>query len=347
VGALLEGEASMLPLPVTARVDYQGRKNIMANHTATHLLHWALREVLGSHATQQGSEVSPEGLRFDVTHHKAIKAEELEKIEGLIQRKIIDNVPVEINVVRLEQAQSEGVTALFGEKYGRWVRVINVGGFSRELCGGTHCSRTGEIGYFYLASESATEAGVRRIEAITREGAMRRIHEEREIVKSLSRHLSIHYHELPGRVEALSAQLRELKKEKAREGIKDLKSLGISMLGEAPRKGEVRIIVSSLRDYTAEAVGELADFLRSGASPVCGMLALEEKESVVLLGFASKGLTEKGGVHVGNLVRELSKMLGGGGGGRPDFARGGGKHLEKLGEALHVARTRLEESIQS
>jgi alanyl-tRNA synthetase len=343
-GTLREGKASMLPLPVTARVDHRRRKNIMANHTATHLLHWALRETLGPHATQQGSEVSPEGLRFDVTHPQAIKTDELETIESLVNGKIIENSAVGINVVRLEQARREGVTALFGEKYGQWVRVIDVGGFSRELCGGTHCARTGDIGYFYLTGETSSEAGVRRIEAITREAAMQRLGREREILKSLSRHLSTPVQELPCRVEGMTAQLKEMKKEKAKDEIKDLKSMGATMLGEAPHRGEVKIIVSSLKDYTAEAVGELADFLRSGPSPACGVLALEEKESIVLLGFASKGLT--GAIHIGNLVKDLSKMLGGGGGGRPDFARGGGKHVEKLGEALDFARNKLQDSIR-
>ncbi|MDQ7821655.1 MAG: alanine--tRNA ligase [Candidatus Eremiobacteraeota bacterium] len=343
IGELVEGAGGPLPPGVEARVDAGRRKGICANHTATHLLHWALREVLGPHATQQGSEVNPLYLRFDVTHPQAITPEELQKIESLVNERICDNIPLAISIKRLDEAKSEGVTALFGEKYGDLVRVIDIGGFSRELCGGTHTMRTGDLGFFYLASESSSEAGVRRIEAMTGMGSLARIQEVRSLLRAASASLNAQPSDVPARIEGMITQVKELKKMKAREEKKDLKALREELLDKALHAGGARIVLASFRDIAPAALGELADELRGGPVPVCGIITSGEKDNLVIIGFASKALAGK--IHIGNLVKETSAFLGGGGGGRPDFAKGGGRHGEKLEEALAMAGKKLEEGL--
>jgi alanyl-tRNA synthetase len=220
------------------------------------------------------------------------------------------------------------------------VRVINIGGFSRELCGGTHCRRTGEIGLFCLTQESSSEAGVRRIEGLTRGAGIRRIQQDRTLLKTSSVLLNSRTEELPERIEALMAQVKELKKARAQGAQKDIAGIRKKLLEEAPCSGEVKIVTTCV-NLDADQMGKLADELRSGSSPVCGMLASSSQDSVVLLGFASKGIK----IHIGNVVKEISAFLGGGGGGRPDFAKGGGKNVEKLNEALELARNRMMEGL--
>lgn len=340
-GEIKVGSKTKLPETVKARVDIDRRMNIMANHTATHLLHWALREVLGQHANQQGSEVNPDYLRFDVTNPLAISSEELYRIEALVNEKICQNIPVKISIKKLDEAKQSGVTALFGEKYSEWVRVIDLGGYSRELCGGTHCQRTGDIGFFYIVSESSSEAGVRRIEAVTRKASVIKVQEDRMILKESSSMLNANYRDLPARLQALVSQVKDLKKSKARDEKKDLKDYKKVLINNAPTAGESRVVVASLKELNPSQLGELADELRSGSVPVCGILASPQQDSITLIGFASKDLTKGGRIHIGNIVRDISVKLGGGGGGRPDFAKGGGKNIEKLDETLDSTKETL------
>lgn len=342
-GELEQGDPESLPQSAHARVDEERRLNIMANHTVTHLLHWALKQVLGPHANQQGSEVNPDYFRFDVTHPQAITAEEQQKIEMLVNERIWQDIPVSKYTKSLEEAKKEGVTALFGEKYGQQVRVIDIAGFSKELCGGTHCRRTGEIGSFYTTSETSSEAGVRRIEGITRGAAIAKMQEDRRLLKSAAALLNTRPDEMASRIEGLLGQVKELKKARAVTDKKDLKQIRATLLQEALTAGDAKIVVAPV-ELEAAQMGELADELRSGQDSMCGMLASCTSDSIMLLGFASRSLTRT--IHIGNVVKEISSLLGGGGGGRPDFAKGSGRHCEKLEEGLERAKTILQEKLQ-
>jgi len=345
-GKIVSGDIPTLPFAVNACVDRRRRSSVAANHTVTHLLHHALHRVLGPHALQQGSLVHPDYLRFDVTHPQAITSEELLTIETLVNEKIFDNAPLSIKVTSLEEAKREGVIALFGEKYGETVRVIDIGGYSKELCGGTHCERTGDIGSFYITAETSSEAGVRRIEAITQRSTIEQFQSDRCLLKKLSAVLHTNQRELPEKVESLVREIKELKKMRAQEGMKDVKSLREQLLAVASEAGDVKIVTSFREDLSPEQLGALADELRSGAEPVCGLLIAGEKDRLFVTGFASKDLVNRHKVSAGAVVKEVSSMLGGGGGGRPDFAKGGGKNIDKVSDALKKAEEMLRKALE-
>jgi alanyl-tRNA synthetase len=345
-GALEKGSPGAEPETVTARVDLERRRRIMANHTATHLLHWALKEVLGGHANQQGSAVQPELLRFDFTHPAAISPEDLARIEELVNRRVAEDHPVQVRWMGLEEAKAAGATALFGEKYGERVRVITIGDFSKELCGGTHCRATGEIGAFRIQSESSIQAGVRRIIALTRDAAVRASLEERRILGRLAALLSCQPADLPERVAELRKQVKELKKTRSRQQAGDTRVLAEELLAGAEQVGDVRVIVATV-DLPREALGELADRIRAGKTPVAGVL-LTTGPRPLALGFATPALTGKPGpLHMGKVIKQVAGALGGGGGGRPDFAQGGGSKAEEIPAALALARRLIGEQLGS
>lgn len=345
-GEITAGDTSSLPSAVNACVDRRRRSSIAANHTVTHLLHHALHRVLGPHALQQGSLVHPDYLRFDVTHPQAITSEELLAIETIVNENIYDNAPLSIKVTSLTEAKREGVIALFGEKYGESVRVIDIGGYSKELCGGTHCELTGDIGSFYITAETSSEAGVRRIEAITQRSTVEQFQSDRYLLKKLSTALHTNQRELPEKVESLVKEIKELKKMRAQEGMKDVKGLREELLAGAFDAGTAKIVTSFREELSPEQLGALADELRSGAEPVCGLLIAGEKEKLVVIGFASKDLVDRHKVSAGAVVKEVSSMLGGGGGGRPDFAKGGGKNIDKVPDALKKAEETLRKALE-
>ncbi len=342
IGKLEKGSAESLPKEATATVDYKRRKAIMAAHTATHILHWTLRKIIGEHVFQKGSEVTADYLRFDFTHPQALTQSELLAIEKAVNEKIMENLDVSMSLKNINDAKQDGVMALFGEKYGDTVRVVNVGGFSKELCGGTHCERTGDIGYFYITSESSSEAGVRRIEAITGHESLMRVQKERMLLKSISTALNTQVSELPSRIEAMSAQIKELKKLKAKEDKKDLGQLRDELLLHPEEFNGIRTIVKSIAGINADNLGELADDLRS-ASKICGILISADNGNISIVGFASKDIAGKDKINIGAIVKECCSILGGGGGGRFDFAKGGGKDSEKIDEAIKAAKSKLAE----
>lgn len=335
-------EGAELPGQACARVDYRRRRAVMAAHSATHLFHWALKQVVGGHADQHGSEVGPDSLRFDFTHSRPLTAAEIAEIERLVNEKILENAAVRIYETSLAEAKEQGITALFGEKYGETVRVVDMDGFSRELCGGTHVTRTGDIGLFTVLSESSSEAGVRRVEAVTGMNSLKALQADRAAVRQVSSLLSARPEEFQARIEAFQQQGRELKKLRAAAEKKDLSAYKTELLAKAREKNSVKIIAEYIREVTPAAAGELADELRS-APGVCGLILCGDDGSLGVVGFASKDLTGK--VHMGNIVRQACKELGGGGGGRPDFAKGGGKDLSKAGGVLEKVFSQLEESI--
>ena len=326
---------------VTARVDRPRRDAIRRAHTATHLLHWALHRVLGEHAKQAGSLVDEDYLRFDFSHPQAMSLEEIGRVEDLVYAKILDDAPVAIRDMSLDEARQEGYTALFGEKYGDWVRTVNVGGgefdvaFSRELCGGIHLDRTGQAGFFRITAESSVAAGIRRIEAVTGVKAVAWAREQAGIVNALSGFFKVPAEEILSRVDGVQRELRE-----AQTQIQELKVKVAAGGGAAgPRieqLGNVNAIITALDGVDAATLGSLADQymdkLHSGAIVLAS--AMDGK-----VFFAVKVSKDRQGtLHAGNLVREIAKVAGGGGGGRPDFAQAGAKDPDKIPAALEKAR---------
>jgi len=326
---------------VTARVDTPRRDAIRRAHTATHLLHWALHQVLGEHAKQAGSLVDEDVLRFDFNHPQAMTPEEIRRVEELVYEKILGDAPVAIRDMSLDEARKEGYTALFGEKYGDWVRTVNVGGgefdvaFSRELCGGTHLDRTGQAGFFRIIAESSVAAGIRRIEAYTGFKAMQWVREQANLVRELSVRFKVPAEEVLERVDGLQRELRD-----AQQAINELKVKVASGGGAAGPQieeiGGVKAIITQLEGVEASTLAQLADQYMDRLQSGVIVLGSASDGKVFLAVKVSKDLL--GRFNAGNIVREAAKVAGGGGGGRPDFAQAGGKLPEQLPAALDKAR---------
>lgn len=337
-GDLEEADLAALPEEVTARVDGARRRDIMANHTATHLLHWALREVVSEEAHQKGSLVHPEYLRFDFTLDRAVTEEQLAELEQRVNERIAENREVSIAERSYQEAVEAGVTALFGEKYGDRVRVVTVGDYSAELCGGTHCRSTGEIGLFQILSERASSAGVRRIVAETRTRSLERVRELRQTTQGLERLLGVPRDQLPARVEKLLEENKRLRKGGAAKA--DIGSLRRELLQGADRVGDVYLVFAQVEQVNAKQAADLADALRGGDEQVVGVLAAAG-DKPALVAFATRSLTDSGRANATELVRLVGK-----GGGRPDFAKGScaaGAELEAgLAAARRTARAKLD-----
>lgn len=330
-GKIRVGEAA------EAAVEEERRLSIRRNHTATHILHWALRQVLGEHAKQAGSLVEPRRLRFDFTHYRALSREELARVEELANRVIIEDLPVRAYVTTFEYAASLDAVALFGEKYGDYVRVVEVGEVSRELCGGTHVGRTGEIGLLAIASEAGIGANVRRIEAYTGIEAYRFFRGHREMLDDLAASLNVEAAKIPERVERLQQRIKELESEARRRGAEEISALidgGIDWREEAAAGGTV--ILSATVDAAAPRdLRELAErtLARRRAGVVTVATVEGEKANLVV---AVSGQLARDGLSAVELVRKGAKLLGGGGGGRPDMAVGGGSDASRIDEALQA-----------
>jgi alanyl-tRNA synthetase len=323
---------------VTAIVDRERRRDIMRNHTATHLLHRALREVLGSHVQQAGSVVAPNRLRFDFNYEAGMTAEQRSRIERLVTEGIVANYEVVPHEESYRQALAHGVIALFEEKYGEVVRVLRIGDpdhpFSQELCGGTHVSRTGDIGPFLILSEGGIGAGIRRIEAATGRGALQAIQALRERQEETAALLGAPVEELPQRVSRLQAELREAHHEitllTRRLARADLQSL----LNEVTEVGGVPVLAAQVDVPDADTLREMADWFRDKMQGGVIVLATVIEGKPLLIAATTRELVNERGVHAGNLVRQLAQMVGGGGGGRPDMAQAGGREPARLPEAL-------------
>ncbi|MCD6498537.1 MAG: alanine--tRNA ligase [Deltaproteobacteria bacterium] len=334
-GNLEEANLSALPETVIARVDRDRRLAIMANHTATHLLHWALHRNVSKQANQQGSLVHPEYLRFDFTHDKALTDQEIRRIELDVNEKIAEDDALDIRIQDYDEAVKDGVTALFGEKYGDRVRVVRAGDYSAELCGGTHCQRTGQIGFFQIVTERAVSAGVRRIVAKTRQASVLASIEHRALLADLAKKLNTSVSDLPRRLDQIQKKLSDLKKAGTKAQAFDAQTRRKALLEKAEPVGQTKIIVADVSDLNPKQIGDLADAIRGGTQQVAGLLAGANGDKVMLVAFASKDLTTK--VHAGKLVGEAATLVAGRGGGRPDFAKGGGKDVDNLPKALDRA----------
>jgi len=312
------------------------RAAIARHHTATHLLHAALRRLLGDHVHQAGSLVAPDRLRFDFTHFEPLKIEEIFAIEDLVNARIRDDLPVEDRIMPYKEAVDQGAMALFGEKYGDMVRVIRIGGFSMELCGGTHVRRTGEIGYFKIISESSVSAGVRRVEAVAGEAAVNFVHElERERWRLAAR-LKASPAEFEKRLEGVLKQVKELQQE-VESLRRQLTRGGLEgLLEKAEEINGVKVLAARVEAKDAKTLREMGDFLRDRLGSGVVILATAADGKAQLLAMVTRDLASK--LHAGKIIQELAPLVGGRGGGRPEMAQGGGPRVEGLKEALKKAR---------
>ncbi len=324
-----------------AEPDLARRRAVSANHTATHLLHAALRQVLGDHVKQAGSLVSPDRLRFDFTHFAALSPEELRRVEAMVNEQVRADLPVETRVTSLEEGIKAGAMAIFEEKYGETVRLVRVGDFSRELCGGVHLRSTGQVGLFKIVSESSVAAGMRRIEAVTGEGAFRYVQGLEETLADLERTLGVGRRDLAARVEKLQQSLDEAERETRR-----LRRKMADGAGSPAAEPEVRtvkgipLVVRRVEGLAAGELRDLADRIKQKQGSAVVVLGTVEGEKAVIVVSVTKDLA--GRVKANALVKELAAVVGGGGGGRPDFAQAGGTDVARLDEALEKAAATLE-----
>lgn len=330
---------------VTLKVDADGRKATARNHSATHLLQKALKTVLGAHVEQKGSYVDPVRLRFDFSHFQPMTAEELRKVEDIVNREIEAALPVKTDIMSLDEAKKTGAMALFGEKYGEKVRVVSMGDFSKELCGGTHVSNTSEIKNFKLLSEAGVAAGVRRIEALTGSNVIDYYREKEEEVAKAAQLLKTQPADVLEKIEALQADLK-----KAQSEIESLKSeaakaaLG-DVSGDVKHIGSLGFIARKLDGVDANGLRELGDSLKAQLGEGVVVLASSCDGKVQLMATATDGAV-KMGAHAGNLIRAIAKTVGGGGGGRPSMAMAGGKNAAGIDEALKLAEDTLKSQIK-
>ena len=339
-GEVLDGEVAVGE-PVTARVDAARRADVMRNHTGTHLLHAALRQVLGPHVRQAGSLVAPDRLRFDFSHPSGLSGDELREIERTVNGRVLDNLPVVHQQMGYQEAIDNGALAFFGDKYGDVVRTCRIGApdgepFSFELCGGTHTGATGEIGLLHVESEGGIGAGTRRIEAVTGRGTEGVLSERHVLMESLAKQLQTAPADLQSRLAAVLEDLdRERKRASALE--RDLaKRQADGLAGGAQDVDGVAVLASEVTASTMEALRGAADSLRRRIESGVIVLGSVIDGKPAFVATVSKDLTAEG-YHAGNIIREVAKVAGGGGGGRPDMAQAGGKDASKLAEALALA----------
>ena len=323
---------------VIAQVDSQARHSTMRNHTSTHLLQAALRTVLGTHIKQAGSVVEPSRLRFDFTHYTAMDADEIAEVERLMNEQILLNREVTTDVMDLDQALSTGAMALFGEKYGDKVRVVSIADFSKELCGGTHVSRTGDIGIAKIVYEGSISAGVRRIEAITGEGALRRFQDQQKDLARVASIIHAPESELIEQVEKLLAKEKALEHQLAQLKTKAAQAQAASL--EAREIKGVKVLAAQVDGFDRQQLRTLVDSLRNKWKTAVVVLATVEEGNVAIVSGVTKDLTAK--VHAGKLAGSVAQAVGGKGGGRPDMAEAGGKDASALPAALAQVYTNVE-----
>ncbi|HPT83563.1 MAG TPA: alanine--tRNA ligase [Limnochordia bacterium] len=331
--------------PARAAISEELRKETARHHTATHLLHKALKDILGDHVNQAGSYVGPKRLRFDFTHFQAVTAAELRQIEQAVNRQILRNLPVVPTITDLESARQQGAVALFGEKYGDEVRMIQVGDYSLELCGGTHVQATGEIGLFKILSEGSVAAGVRRIEAVVGTEALAHVHAQEDVLHQLQAKLQSKVEQLPEQVERLLEANRALEKELAELKRQNLLGSLDELLAGAEQVGQAFLVVAEVAAQDPEELRELGDRIRDRLNPAAILLGSRSGEKVLFVSMVSKSLTQAG-VHAGQVVKAAAQICGGGGGGRPDMAQAGGRLPEKLPTALEESRRQLRQLLE-
>ncbi|WP_374702906.1 alanine--tRNA ligase [Bacillus sp. T33-2] len=327
---------------VLAAVDEGNRSRVIKNHTATHVLHQALKDVLGGHVNQAGSLVEPDRLRFDFSHFGQVTADELEKIESIVNEKIWHSLHVEIDYKAIDEARAMGAMALFGEKYGDIVRVVKVGDYSLELCGGCHVPNTSVIGLFKIVSEGGIGAGTRRIEAVTGEAAYKILIDQIAVLKSAAAKLKTNPKEVANRIDGVLAEMKQLQRENESLSAKLGNIEAGSLASKVKEVNGIPVLAERVQAADMNSLRNMADDLKQKLGSAVIVLGSTDGEKVNLIAAVTKDIIEKGG-HAGQLIKEVSNRCGGGGGGRPDMAQAGGKDPEKLDNALQF----VEEWVKS
>ena len=330
---------------VTLSVDKDRRISTCKNHSATHLLQKALREVLGNHVEQSGSYQDGERTRFDFSHSAAMTAEELKKVEQIVNEKIAENLSVETNIMTIEEAKKSGAMALFGEKYGDTVRVVEMGDFSKELCGGTHVKSTGMIGSFKILSESGVAAGVRRIEAVTGNNVTAYYQKLEEQLQMAAKALKTSPSNLLERCEHLMAEMKALQSENESLKSKAAKDALGDVMDQVREIKGVKLLASKVAGVDMNGLRELGDQLKEKLGEGVVVLISENDGKVNMIAMATDGAMNQG-AHAGNLIKGIAALVGGGGGGRPNMAQAGGKNPAGIDAAIAEAAKVLEEQIK-
>ena len=345
-GHFEKGNSIVDPI-VKACVDNVANLQIRANHTATHLLQAALRQILGEHVHQSGSLVTSEKLRFDFTHFTKMSESEIEAVEDWVNARIRENLPVNAEVKDYQSARESGAMALFGEKYGDVVRVINVGDCSKELCGGKHVNRTGDIGCFKIISETAIAAGVRRIEAITGESVLKLARENERLLEEITTLLGVSREQLPHRIEKLLTEYKSLEKQFHKNNKADFEQEIDTLLEKAEMIGELKVFTYQANVKSLAELKEIGDLVRDKLHNGIGVIAgvIDEKPSIVVV--VSDPAINQYGLKAGDIVRELGRILGGGGGGQAHLATAGGRFADKIPEAMQAVIPLIKSKIES
>ncbi len=338
-GSIAKGETA------TLEVSALNRSNTCRNHTATHLLQEALREVLGDHVEQSGSYQDGERTRFDFSHGQAMTAEEIKKVEAIVNEKIAEDLPVETKVMSLEEAKKTGAMALFGEKYGDTVRVVMIGDFSRELCGGTHVGHTGDIASFKILSESGVAAGIRRIEALTGRNVTAYYQEMEEKLAETARILKTTPASLTERAEHLMAELKALQSENESLKSKAAKEALGDVMDQVVEVNGVKLLATKVSGVDMNGLRDLGDQLKAKIAEGVVVLMSDLDGKVNMVAMATDGAMKKG-AHAGNLIKGIAALVGGGGGGRPNMAQAGGKNPAGIDEAITKSTEVLKEQIK-
>jgi alanyl-tRNA synthetase len=328
---------------VTAQVNVELRARAAYNHSATHLMHAALRQVLGRHVQQKGSLVDAWKTRFDFSHDKPLSAEEMREVERLVNEEIRRNHAVEARLMKYDEAIRHGAMALFGEKYGDEVRVIGMGEFSTELCGGTHVTRTGDIGFFKIVAQSAVAAGIRRVEAVTAQGALDFVQQQTTALEGVADMLKAHPMEIGSRLNQVMDNVRALEKELARLKSKVAASQGEDLADQAIAVGGARVLAAHLDGADVKSLRETVDKLKDKLKSAAVVLASTDGAKVTLIAGVTEDLTAK--VKAGDLVNFVAQQVGGKGGGRPDMAQAGGTEPARLPQALASVKGWVEQKL--
>jgi len=345
IGRVVEGKIKTNET-VTSIIDKGRRAAIKRNHSATHLLHYTLRQVVGQHAEQSGSLVAPERLRFDFHHFEGIKKDEIARIEELMNERVMENAPVVTEEMALDKARNAGATALFGEKYDENVRVVSIGDYSQELCAGTHVNNTGEIGLFKITSESSIAAGIRRLEAVTGNDALTRIRQKEKTLDRLCNVLDVQENMAVQRAEELMLQIRDLRKDVQKAKKEGAREFSSELIANAREISGVKIVTEVIEGVDIGDLRKTVDSLKESLGSVAIVLGTTEDSKVTLLTSLSNDLVKKG-LHAGNIARDIAKIVGGGGGGRADMAQAGGQLPDKINEAIDLGFRIIQEKIEN
>ena len=329
---------------VSLKVNEEARKDTEKNHSATHLLQKALKTVLGSHVEQKGSLVTPDRLRFDFAHFQAMTAEELQATEELVNKEIQAGLDVHTDVMDVEEAKKSGAMALFGEKYDQKVRVVSMGDFSKELCGGTHVKNTSSIMLFKIVSESGIAAGVRRIEALTGKAVIEYYRKQEELLHEAAKALKANTAEVVEKISHLQAEVKALQSENESLKSKAAQSALGDVMDKVVEVNGVKLLAAKVEGVDMNGLRDLGDKLKEQLGEGVVLLAAVNDGKVNLLAMATDA-AQKAGAHAGNLIKAVAAIVGGGGGGRPNMAQAGGKNPEKAQEAMDAAAGILEKQL--